>query len=79
MIGMKQFCNSQIARHRRPSWAAPVLECAEHRLPIPSIWHSARVDNLSRAQDMLDRLENAGRAERKFRILGEKEFEVSWK
>ena len=79
MIGLERVGNSQIARPRLASLAAPVLECAPHLLPTPSIRQSAIVQNLSCAQELLDRLENAGHAERQLRILGERAFEVSWK
>jgi len=42
-------------------------------------WHSAIVNDLGAAQELLDRLECAGLTASEVRILGEARFEVRWR
>jgi hypothetical protein len=42
-------------------------------------WHSAIVPELRAAEELLDRLEASGFAEREFKILGDSTFEVRWR
>ena len=48
-------------------------------LPTAPGWYSAVVIDLSGAQEMLDRLERNGQAEKELRILGNAKFEVRWR
>ena len=80
MIGLEQVCSlSRIARRFLTTSATTTLGGVPHPSPAQSGWHSAIVDDLSGAQEMLDRLESDGHADRHLRILTNTRFEVRWK
>jgi hypothetical protein len=67
------------ARRSLPHTVAPRVERATPFSAARPKWHSATLDALAEARDLLDRLENTGRTIRELRILDDARFEVRWR
>ena len=70
---------SEVARRSRVPSTAPMHETATQFSITKPRWHSAIVDDLGAARELLDRLECAGLTASEVRILGEARFEVRWR
>ena len=75
----KVFPLSEGARRSLTRIAAPMVERTMPFSVAKPKWHSATLDALAEARDLLDRLENTGRTIREFRILDDARFEVRWR
>jgi len=73
------FTLSERARRSLTHSAAPIWSTPTRSSVAQPKWHSAILDSLSDARELMDRLENSGRTLRELRILDDARFEVRWR